>query len=378
MTKKIAVLLPRSDMFPRLALDFLNGLKLSLQQKVAQDEIEFIIESIGTATDASVLKTTEKLLLQNHIDLTIGFCGSNILPEFTTLFKNYKKPLIHVGLGASVLKDENVNPYVLHHTLNVWQSAYTAASFAVRKFGKKVAILSSAYDGGYHISASFVEGLTAEGGEVVGYFVNPMDYKQMNFSERISEIEKVEPDVILAAFSYKEGGTMFKALSKSSLNGNVPILTIPLMTDESFNTENYNIQLVQSFATWSFADETEEMQYFNSEYYTSYDEQPTVISLLGFEVGLTILKVLEDEEKIPRNLSEALKNKKIKTPRGQIQYDEMNQAIAPNMLLRDFKYENSKYVNKVSKKVEFSIPKEVIHKFKTLPDPGWHNPYICT
>lgn len=376
--KKIAVLLPKSDMFPTLALDFLNGLKFALKNEIANGDLEFLIESLGIATDRSLLKISEKLILQENIDLAISFCGSNILQELVTVFDNYKKPLVYADLGGSIIKDNYVKPYVLNYNLNLWQSAFVAAKYAVKKYGKRVAMVSSAYDGSYNMSAASVEGINAMGGEVVGYFVNQIDFKNSNYTNFIAEVEKVQADVIIASFSYNEGTEIFKALSKSSINGSIPILANPLMTNEISNTENYQIENVESVATWSFEDNEKAMKDFKKNYEIIYNQAPNIISLLGYEIGLTVIEVIDEEGRISPNLSEVIKNKKIYTPRGKVIYNHMNEAIVENMLLRNFQYTNGNYINTVAKKLDVLITEEIEQRLKTIPEPSWHNPYICT
>ena len=64
MKVKIGILLPRSDMFPTLAMDFLNGLKLSLIKLGGESIVpKFIIESVGNAVGDPVLRAAEKLIL---------------------------------------------------------------------------------------------------------------------------------------------------------------------------------------------------------------------------------------------------------------------------------------------------------------------------
>jgi len=176
MELKIGILLPRSDMFPTLAMDFLNGLKLAF--KIPWGDLlipKLLIESVGNATDKSLLQIAEKMILQENVDLTISFCGIFNLKKLAGIFNAYKKPLIHVDLGGNVLKDEYTNPYVIHHTLNLWQSAYFSGVYAANTFGKNAALALSFYDGGYHLAESFVRGFTENGGNVVYNYVSPMD-----------------------------------------------------------------------------------------------------------------------------------------------------------------------------------------------------------
>jgi len=209
MGLKIGLLLPRSDMFPTLALDFLNGLKLSLKSSDSANLPQFIIEGIGNAADNSLLKVAEKMILQEDVDITISFCGIFKLKELVAIFNSYKKPLIHLDLGGNVFKKEHISEYVLHHTLNLCESTYASGIYAAKNFGKNAALAISFYDGGYHLAESFVKGFTENGGKIVYTYVSPMEYKSETFETMIKGIESSKPDVVFGLFSYKEAIKVF-------------------------------------------------------------------------------------------------------------------------------------------------------------------------
>ncbi len=379
MNLKIGVLLPRSDMFPTLAMDFLNGLKLSLGQSLPEHVVpEYIVESIGNAVDESLLKTAEKLILQEDVTLTLAFCGNNQLTEFITIFNSYKKPLIHIDLGGSVLKEEESGPTILHHTLNVWQAAYAAGVYAARNFGKKALVASSMYDGGYHMAATFNEGYESGGGSVAQFYVAPMDYKSETYESMVAGINEAAPDVIFAIFSFKEGQKVFDVIANSEFNGKIPIITIPLMTDESFNTRDHKVENVVSIANWSFDDEHEEMQQFVSDYSTAHEGSPNIIALMGYEIGLTITTLVSSEGKIPSKMGETLQNKKIKTPRGILTYNDRYESEIETFKVRKFEYNQTGYHNTVIDTMDASFSRSLYEVFKELPNAGWQNPYICT
>ena len=379
MTLNIGILLPHSEMYPTLALDFLNGCKLALKNSLPDDiEPNFSIEVIGNAAEENLLKIVEKLILQEEVDITLAFCGSLFLNEFINIFDNYKKPLIRIDLGGGVLTNEHLSPYVLHHTLNVWQSAHAAGRYAAEKYGKKVSVISSIYDGGYHMSANFVKAYTDLGGEVSSFYVSPMDYKTENFSAMIEGIQEAQPDVIFGMFSYKEATKVFGVLAKSDINGKIPLVVIPLMTDETINTENHNINMVESIASWAFDEESKEMQDYTQKYKESYEDAPNIIGLLGYEVGLTLLACISSEGKIASNLSETLQGKTINTPRGPLKYNKMNESQIEKFKLRKFQFNETKYHNTVVDTLDASYSEELYKEFEGLPEPAWHNPYICT
>jgi len=366
-------------MFPTLALDFLNGLKLVLNKSNNSSNFpQLIIEGIGNATDNSLLKVAEKMILQEDVDLTISFCSIFKLKELVAIFNSYKKPLIHLDLGGNVFKKEHISEYVLHHTLNLCQSSYVSGVYAAKVYGKNAALAVSFYDGGYHIAESFVKGFTENGGSIVYNYVSPMDYKSESYETMVQGIETSKPDVIFTLFSYKEATKVFETLSKSKLNGKIPFLAIPLMTDEVYNTKNYQLKNVYSIASWALDEEIPEIKNFISEYQSSYEETPNIISLLGYETGLTIANSITSDYKLPSKISKHLRSKIIDTPRGKLSYNSFNDSQITQFKLREFKFSNTNYQNIVIENIDASISDNLNQKFEEFPLTGWQNPYICT
>ena len=379
MGLKIGLLLPRSDMFPTLALDFLNGLKLLFNKSDTNINFpQFFIEGIGNATDDSLLRIAEKMILQEDVDLTISFCSIFKLKELVAIFNSYKKPLIHLDLGGNVFKKEHISEYVLHHTINLCQSSYVSGVYAAKVYGKNAALAVSFYDGGYHIAESFVKGFTENGGSIVYNYVSPMDYKSESYETMVQGIETSKPDVIFTLFSYKEATKVFETLSKSKLNGKIPFLAIPLMTDEVYNTKNHQLKNVYSIASWSLDEETAEMKNYSSLYQEKYKNNPNIFSLLGFETGLIIDKNLNAKGEIPSKISESVKLNDIQTPRGKLTFNSFNDSQITQFKLREFKFSNTNYQNIVIENIDASISENLNQKFEEFPLTGWQNPYICT
>lgn len=379
MKLKIAVLIPRSDMYPALGMDFLNGTKLSVPELESLGvSPEYIVEGIGNAATDDVIKTAEKLILQEGVDLIVSFCSISKLHEFTPLFENYKKPLIHVDLGGSFLKNESVGDYVLHHTLNLCQSAYAAGVYAAQTFGIKGYSAASFYDGGYQLTESFVRGFASEGGEMQGYFICPMDYKSETFQGLLDAIDEIQPDFVFSLFSYNEGKKVFDIWANSSLNGEIPMVTLPLMTDETINTTDLGVKNVFSVASWTFDDERPAMKNFIKTYYDSYESNPNIMGLLGYEVGLTIAQCITPQGSINAKLTEAMKGKSIETPRGRLSYNHMNESQVDSFLVRKFQFNQTKYHNHVAESLDASSTHDLYAEFEPLPFTGWQNPYICT
>ncbi len=379
MEIKIGILLPKSDMFPTLAMDFLNGLKLVLKNTESNSYVpKFIVEGIGNASDDTLLRVAEKMILQENVDVTISFCSIFKLLEMVNIFNAYKKPLIHIDLGGRVLKEEFKSPYVIHHTLNLWQSAYAAGAYAANKFGEKAAMIASYYDGGYHLAIGFVKGFTDNGGIIVYNYVGPMNYKEESFDDMIQGLKETKPDVVFALFSYNEGVKVFKKIAETKINETVPLMVVPLMTDEGDHTENYNLNNIFSMASWAFDEKIPEMKMFLSDYKTNYNGTPNIFGLMGYEVGLILTNCIDSNNSIPTLINECLKSKQIDSPRGTLAFNSFNESQVNRFKLRKFNFNKIKYHNTVIETIDTSFTEGLYQKFESLPDSGWRNPYICT
>lgn len=379
MEAKIGILLPRSDMFPTLAMDFLNGLKLAFKTSGGDLFIpKLLIESVGNATGKHLLQVAEKMILQENVTLVISFCSIFNLKELADIFNAYKKPLIHVDLGGNVLKEEHTNPYVIHHTLNLWQSAYFSGVYAANTFGKDAALAISFYDGGYHLAESFVRGFTENGGNIVYTYVGPMDYKSESFESMVNGLQDANPDFIFLLFSYREGNKIFDVISKSPLKGKVPLLATTAMTGEMNSSENINIENVFSISSWVFDEETPTMKRFQTDYSALYNDAPNVISLLGYEVGLTVVSCFGESSDLPAKIGEFAKSLVFETPRGELTFSRYNESLVQTNKVRQFLSDGNQHKNTVVNTIDLSNQEELFDKFKDLPYSGWQNPYLIT
>lgn len=378
MELKVGVLLPKSDMFPRLAIDFINGLKLVFNQNVEPKvNTKFLIESVGNATDSSLLERIERMLLQDEVDVVTCFCSYFMLDQMITIANSYRKPIVHVTLGARVLKPSHVSPYVLHVSLNLCQTSYLSGQYAAEKHGKSGAFLSSFYDGGYQLLESFFQGFIDQGGQVVYNYVSPMDYKSETFDTMVEGLKQGKPEVIITVFSYKEGNKVLAKLAQSEFNS-TPIIAIPLMTDES----NYcDFELPNNFfsmASWAFEEENELMNQFKLSVQNNYGELPNIFVLLGDEVALVLKYCIQNENEIPSKIGDYFTNKTLFTPRGELRFSTYNESIPHYYKLRRLGVNEGKYQNAVVEVLDSSFSDILYKKMEDLPYTGWKNPYICT
>lgn len=378
MELKIGILLPKSDMFPRLAIDFLNGFKLSFNQSGTDNYVpKFLIESVGNATDSSLLQRVERMYLQEETDVIVSFCSYFMLDNLVTIANSYRKPIVHVTLGARVLKQSHQSPYVLHVSLNLCQTSYMSGVFAANNFGKKAALLSSFYDGGYQLTESFFQGFTDNEGEIVYNYVSLMDYKSETFDTMIQGLKASQPEVLFLIFSYKEGNKVLAKLAQSGFDS-IPTVAIPLMTDESNEVDFQLPNNFYSIASWAFGEDIKAMNDFKHSYLSKYAETPNIFSLLGDEVGLILLHCLQNGGSIPAQIGAYFSNKTLFTPRGELRFSKYNESIPQLFKLRKLEQTEGNFQNALMEVLDSSFSEIIYKKMEELPYTGWKNPYICT
>lgn len=377
MELKIGVLLARSDMFPKLAIQFLNGLKLAFKNNADTFSPKLLIESIGNGTDEELLQRVEKMILQEDVDVLVSFCSFFMLDKLTTIANNYKKSVIHVSLGGRAFKSGHQSPYVVYQSLNVTQSCYMSGKIAAETIGKKGAVIASFYDGGYHMAEGFVSGFAEYGGEIIYNYVSQMDYREDDFRTMVEGIKATQPEVLFALFSYKEATRVMEVLTASGLD-HIKVLALPLMVDESVAIQEVNPENIQSVASWAFEEASAEMIAFKDNFKSNYDEMPDLFGLLGNEVGTILTDAFRSEGRIPLQLGNYMASRTFSSPRGELQYTALNESIPKAFKVRQLFIRDGFCHNQVIGLID-SKPSEIINKkMEELPNSGWKNPYICT
>lgn len=371
---RIYLLLPRSNMFPTLGNDFIKGLKLAFE---AQSKVtpEFVVESIGNGTDLNIVQRAEKYLLEDSIDIAIGFAGIEVIPSLIERFDAYQKPFIHVDLGANYTEYYKTSDYVLHHTLNLWQSCYATGKHMVEQHGKNIALATSFYDGGYQLLDAVFRGVMDAGGTVVNNYVSPMEYSSEDFEKYHTELEATDADAVFSIFSYKEGATFLK-----SANFNIPFYSLPMLVDpHSLGDLKLKENTVHSIATWSFHQNgNANVNAILNSYKSKHNKAFNIISMLAYESAEIILSSLNDEHYVINNIVGHLRNKEIVLPRGLFTVNDANETQINEFVVRTLSTEGDP-VNKCIDKIDNNVTNPYSEEqLEMITGSGWKNPYICT
>ncbi len=98
----IGILFPRSNTYPLIGSDFLEGFKTYIKQEGLDKEITINAESIGFGgSEKEVYAKAEKLLMMDDVDILIGFIDEKILELIKPLVLASGKLMMVVNAGAN-------------------------------------------------------------------------------------------------------------------------------------------------------------------------------------------------------------------------------------------------------------------------------------
>lgn len=372
MSSKIGFLLPNSEVYPLLITDFLNGFKYAYSQnQLPIPAIHF--EGIGNGTDASILRLAEKIIIQENIDMIIGFCGHNHLEKMMQLMKIYQKSFVHTDFGGTLLDKDLKDDYTVHLSLNIWESFYYAGIYAAQNIGQQVAILNSFYEGGYQLLYGFLKGFEQAGGQVKSIQVATSDYKNYDFDTLMGKVTDHNPDFIFSNFTHKESEIVFQKMKDKKVFDKLPVIYNPLANHvfaESVELSNP----IMAFGSYFINPKN----YWEIGFREMYKKAANEATLLGYEAGLVAIKTLEKMADLDLPIHQALSHEKIMSPRGEITVNQHHESTFESIFIKKYDSKSSLSIEKLplQSAIFAGFTTESIRNAHSLG--GWYNPYLCT
>ncbi|HUM97692.1 MAG TPA: ABC transporter substrate-binding protein [Chitinophagaceae bacterium] len=380
----IGILFPRSNTYPLIGSDFLEGIKAFIKKESSEKEINFFIESIGFGgMEKEVYAKTEKLLMLDDVDLLVAFIDEKILELVKPLLLASGKLVLVVNTGANHPVNWVPQSNILH--LNLQHSflcAVTGSSAAQDIKNKYAAVCSSFYDCGYLHISSIVSEFQNSGGIVKHNYINNQKVaKDFEFPE-IIEYLKNEDEIktLLAVFDSQPAGDFYKALNESTIT-DLQLFVSPMML-ESKALEKINLintLNISGYIPWHNTIPGNVNEDFISFYTTHFKKQPSQFSVLGWETGIVIIEILRKHFENLRDGETVVKqfnNSVLNSPRGKMKLDTKTQYFLLPAIRCTISPGNSKL------ELEYNIDlenewEEFSEKNTEGTVSGWTNTYLC-
>lgn len=378
---KIGVLMPQSNEHPGLPVSFMNGFRSGIDQHGAfkKNRIELITEMVNFGTPHIVKEKSQKLIVENNVDLVVGILNSEVASHVGETFKKAKLPAFFVNSGESYPVNEiKNNPYLFLNSLNLYQAAFHSGQYAVEKFGKKIAIITSFYDSGYDALFTFRQGVEAAGGDIPDTYL--MGENSDDFvADTMAKLNESRPD---AVYIFTHGTAVEDIIRSLHINAlKLPVLTTAFAVEEErllhLGEAGENILSVSS---WNRSSESEENRKFDDLYAKHWKKSPDLFSVLGYESGMIIYDSLTrcKQNFTSENIADNLRSCSITSPRGKV-FIHQDSGIVNNPLYlnKSTRMLSGSYGNQVLQAI--SPVNEFEERFAMLDNDyrsGWLNPYL--
>lgn len=382
----IGVLFPRSNVYPLMGAEFMEGLKAIIGIEKLND-IKFIPESIGFGgSEKEVYTKAEKLLMIDDVDVLVGFIDEKILVLLKPLIMASSKLFIVVNAGANHpvnwIPQANIITLCLQHS---FLCAVNGSDAANNEAGNvPAAVASSFYDCGYlHLSA-MVREFQSSGGKIAFNYIN-----NQPASEKFNIIQLVEfltansdTQTLLCVFDTKPAAGFYTLVNELDTAEQLQLFVSPMMLEKNAFAEmpsgGFNFP-VQGYMPWHVDAPNENNKHYVGYFRQQLKKEPGIFSLLGWETGIVITEILalnNDNYRDGNQVVETLKGKVLKSPRGSLQLDAvtnyfLSPAIRITLPARSMHPEFEYAVNLENEWEEF-IETEIEGHVS-----GWTNTYLC-
>ena len=381
---RIGILLPRSTLFPSLGLDILNGIKYFLKKQKLSDEVKLITDNIGFGVnEQEVYSKTEKMLLQEDVDMVILCADTKITEMLQPLFTASNKILLAVNFGANFPENWQPAPTTITHSLNFCLHTRLTGKLTALETNKKAVNVVSYFDGGYRQCYCMLQSHQENGGVPVFNYVTA--HKSADFTlAPLADFLEQNSDVntLLCLFAGDMAEMFYREVSPLQKKYNLNLYVSPMMMEASLKDtlgNEFNIDNVKGFIPWHASLKNNANDIFK-ETISAAGHTANYFSLLGWETGMILNEIIRQNNSGNSNATKvvkALTATSFDSPRGWMKIDALTQnSYGPSYLAT---YKNNFEIS-IGNEVENMEEEWSAFTKEKLP-PGesssWRNTYLC-
>jgi branched-chain amino acid transport system substrate-binding protein len=368
---RIGLLLPDSDFYPYLGVDFKEGFINNLPAGV-----EIFEEDTKSASPDDLQKAARKLILKNNVDVITGWIGYRGITALLPLVKQTKTAMIMCNAGEAPIIKADINPFVVHCSLSFFDATYLTAKWAFDKFGNDYSSILSFYDAGYPFSASVSLASDQCSGTIKQIQVVREDAGK-NTKYFWDKTKENPGSFIFGSFSGREAVDMMSTMKEFPGISEIPFIASPMFTDQVV-LDQAGIKDVYSIKTWMNGanDINHEL---NNHFRENLGRNLSQSGMLGYDAASILQKSLDNGWKPKTGLTSHLENVTIESRRGNLTFNPKNNCFNGEFSL--FKTvvgpDNNHIDNQFIKRIEANPGDIEILSSIQEEYSGWLNSYLC-
>jgi branched-chain amino acid transport system substrate-binding protein len=381
---RTGTLLPRSTLYPSLGLDILNGIKNYLKKQNLADEVKLITDNIGFGVnEQEVYSKTEKMLLQEDVDIVILCADTKITEMLQPLFTASNKILFAVNFGANFPDTWQPAPTTITHSLNFCLHTRLTGKLAAKEKNKKAVNVVSYFDGGYRQCYSMLQSHQENGGVPVYNYVTAHKSAEFTLAPLADFLEQnTDVNTLLCLFAGDMAEMFYQEISPLQKKFNLNLYVSPMMFDESLINSlgnEFNIDNVKGFIPWHASLNNNANELFKETIATA-GHSANYFSLLGWETGMLLSEILRlnnagntNAATVVRSLTEI----SFDSPRGWMKIDADTQHSYGPSYLAACKNNMEISVGDEAENIKEEWTAFTNEKLPPGESSSWRNTYLC-
>ena len=340
---KLGLMLPYSGTFAQLGTAIENGLRLALDQgggKLGGREVEFF--KVDDESDPSkATDNANRLITRDKVDVLIGSVHSGVAMGMVKVARESGTLTLIPNAGADAATGPLCSSNVFRTSFSNWQPVHPLGKVMAGKGHKKAVFITWKYAAGEESLASFKEGFTAAGGEVVKELFLP--FPNVEFQALLTEIAAVKPDAVACFFAGGGAVKFVKDYAAAGLKDKIPLYGSGFLTEGVLAAQGEAAEGLMTTLHYADSLDLPRNKSFRSAYAKTYKAEADVYSVQGYDTGLLLIQALGQVKGDVGNIKAvvtAMESAVIDSPRGQWKMSKAHNPVQDIYLRRVEKGDN--------------------------------------
>ncbi len=340
---KLGLMLPYSGTYAQLGTAIENGLRLALEQgggKLGGRELEFF--KVDDESDPSkATDNANRLITRDKVDVLIGSVHSGVAMGMLKVARESGTLMLIPNAGAGAATGSLCTPNVFRTSFTNWQPVHPLGKVMSDKGHKKAVFITWKYAAGEESLASFKEGFTAAGGEVVKELFLP--FPNVEFQALLTEIAAIKPDAVACFFAGGGAVKFVKDYAAAGLKDKIPLYGSGFLTEGVLAAQGEAAEGLLTTLHYADSLDVPRNKSFRSAYAKAYKGEADVYSVQGYDTGLLLIQALGQVKGDIGNMKAvvgAMESAVIDSPRGQWKMSKAHNPVQDIYLRRVEKGDN--------------------------------------
>jgi branched-chain amino acid transport system substrate-binding protein len=380
---KIGVLLPQSKLCPQLPGNILAGMRLGfdlMQPQAEQSGTQLIVETISPEGSGAEVRAA-KLLDRDKVDAVVGVISESVAARLSGLFSRAGVPLVVSTVGANIVRQDELDPYTFHASLDIWRASWAMGEWAAANLGSGAVMAASFYESGFDALWAFHAGFEESGGKILESFVTHLSTSPMDIVSVVGRIAEIKPDFVFASYCGKDAADFVKTYADAGLAEKIPLSGSSFLADEAILPVHCEAaRQIRTCLPWSSNMDTPANKLFTSVYYDRTGHAPDIFGLLGYDTAQLVGKAWRAAGGTGRGnaaLAETLACAENESPRGLVRMGADTSGAGASIYLREVRQQGGMWRNEVIAELPpVSDCHSSIRAIRMTPRSGWIAPYL--